>query len=68
MAIIVDQGKEVRGFLVSLKHLRKVAPKGYWAMTELAVLRYKNDRRIESFELESRDGNWSATSGSAGAP
>ena len=56
VAFVMDQGKSVRGFLVPLNHARKLAPGGSWPMTEQKVLRYKRDRQVESFELESRDG------------
>ena len=60
VAIVADQGSAVRGFLAPLKYARRLAPGGSWGMTEHQVLNYKKDRRIESFELESRDGDWRA--------
>jgi Holliday junction resolvase-like predicted endonuclease len=59
-AIVVDQGTVVRGFLLSLSHARRLAPRGSWGMSDSKVLAYKSDIRIESFELESRDGDWRA--------
>ena len=60
VAIVADQGPILRGFLLPLSHLRKLAPGGSWSMSPNKVLSYKRDPLIDSFELESRDGNWRA--------
>jgi Holliday junction resolvase-like predicted endonuclease len=60
VAVVADQGNVVRAFLVPLMHARSLAPGGSWGMSPRKVLRYKADSRIESFELESRDGDWRA--------
>ena len=60
VGFLADQGDVVRGFLISLKHARRISQVGSWRMTLERVLRYKKDRQIELFELENRDGDWDA--------
>jgi Holliday junction resolvase-like predicted endonuclease len=60
MAVVADQGDRVRAFLFSLRRLRALAPGGQWGMTPAKIEMYKRDASIESFELESRDGDWRA--------
>ena len=60
VAVVADQGEFVRAFLLPLKHARTLAPGGSWGMTPKKVVRYKQDPAIESFELESRHGDWRA--------
>lgn len=61
IAVVADQGKLVRAFLVPLKFARSLAPGGQWSMTPVRIAEYKQHRCVESFELESRDGDWRAS-------
>lgn len=60
VAVVADQGDCVRAFLLTLRHARSLASGGSWGMTAKKVLQYKADSHIETFELESRHGDWRA--------
>ena len=60
VAIVADLGSSVCMFLLPLHYARKLAPGGSWGMSPQKVLSYKADDRIESFELESKHGDWRA--------
>lgn len=60
VAIVADLGSAVCMFLLSLEYARTLAPGGSWGMSPKKVLSYKTDSRIESFELESKHGDWRA--------
>jgi hypothetical protein len=56
VAVVVDQGSVLRAFLTTLLHTRANYPGQSWRMSPSMIERYKSDRQIETFELESR--NW----------
>jgi Holliday junction resolvase-like predicted endonuclease len=60
VAVVVDQGSIVRGYLTTLRHAREHYPGQSWRMSPPMMQRYKNDPNIESFELASQAGNWAA--------
>src|SRR3990172_9205119 len=59
VAVVADQGSVVRGFLLSLNHVRTLVSGGSWGMSQKKVEGYKADNQIESFELKSIHGDWS---------
>ena len=60
VAVVVDQGDTVRGYLTPLHHARTEYPGQSWQMTTLMARRYEIDPNIEWFELVNRAGNWKA--------
>ena len=60
VAVVVDQGMTVRGYLTTLQHVRTEYPAQQWRMTKAMVQKYDTDLRIESFELLSGLGDWLA--------
>lgn len=60
IAVVIDQGDSVRGYLTSLRHLRNEYPGQSWRMSPAMVERYGRDANIDYFELASRAGNWTA--------
>jgi hypothetical protein len=58
IAVVVDQGSLVRGYLTTLAHLRRDYPGQSWRMSPAMIERYRSDTNIEYFELASRAGNW----------
>jgi Holliday junction resolvase-like predicted endonuclease len=60
VAVVVDQGETVRGYLTTLHHARTEYPGQSWRMSPAMTKRYENDPHIEWFELASRGGDWMA--------
>ena len=60
VAVVVDQGDSVRGYLTSLRHVQEEYPGQSWRMSPAMVERYRSDAKIDYFELASRAGNWIA--------
>lgn len=58
IAVVVDQGDNVRGYLTSLRHLRTEYPGQQWRMSSSMIQRYRTDPNIDYFELASAGGNW----------
>ena len=58
VAVVVDQGSIVRGYLTRLRYAREHYPGQSWLMSRPMIQRYKNDPNIESFELASQAGDW----------
>ena len=61
IAVVVDQGECVRGYLTKLNHVRTHYPGQSWRMSQAMVQKYENDPHVEWFELAIRAGNWLAT-------
>lgn len=62
IAVVVDQGECVRGYLTKLDHLRMEYPGQSWRMSPTMIQRYRADANIDYFELRSAGGNWIAES------
>lgn len=60
VAVVVDQGTTVRGYLTKLHHARTQYPGQSWRMSPSMTKKYETDPLIECFELESVAGNWLA--------
>jgi hypothetical protein len=60
VAVVVDQGTTVRGYLATLQHVRSQYPGQSWRMSPAMIQRYEADTQVEWFELASRAGNWLA--------
>jgi Holliday junction resolvase-like predicted endonuclease len=60
VAVVVDQGDTVRGYLTTLQHVRAQYPGQSWRMTSAMTQQYEIDPHVEWFELASRAGNWLA--------
>jgi Holliday junction resolvase-like predicted endonuclease len=60
VAVVVDQGNSVRGYLAQLQHVRTQYPGQSWRMSPAMTLRYERDPHIEWFELANRSGDWLA--------
>lgn len=60
VAVVVDQGDTVRGYLTTLGHARTRYPGQSWRMSAAMIRQYESDPHIEWFELESRSGDWKA--------
>ena len=60
VAVVVDQGITVRGYLTTLTHARTQYPGQSWRMSKNMLKQYENDPLIEWFELSSQAGNWLA--------
>jgi Holliday junction resolvase-like predicted endonuclease len=60
VAVVVDQGDTVRGYLTSLHHARTQYPGQSWRMSAATARQYENDPHIEWFELVSQAGDWKA--------
>ncbi len=62
-AIVVDAGNMVRAFLLSMKHLLKLFPKGQtassWKMSKRYLEKYSRDPEIKWFTLTTTANNWS---------
>lgn len=61
VAVVVDQGSVVRGFLTTLGHVREMSVGQQWLMSPRSVARYTKDPRIEQFTLASQDAGWTTT-------
>ncbi|KPK74552.1 MAG: hypothetical protein AMJ79_13760 [Phycisphaerae bacterium SM23_30] len=61
-AIVVDAGEIIRGFIMPMSHLLKIAPGGKkvssWKMTKSYLARYYQDPLIKSFELNTKTITW----------
>jgi Holliday junction resolvase-like predicted endonuclease len=61
-AIIVDAGDTIRGFILSVKHLLALFPKGKtacgWKMTPPYQQRYEQDPEIKTFEFKTKTTRW----------
>lgn len=62
VAVVVDQGSAVRGYLTTLHHARTQYPAQSWRMSPAMTQQYERDPLIEWFELVSQAGNWLAES------
>ncbi|MCA8995004.1 MAG: hypothetical protein KDA88_23710 [Planctomycetaceae bacterium] len=60
IAMVVDHGTTVRGYLTTLHHARTGYPGQQWRMSPTATEQYKCDPHVEWFELASISGNWPA--------
>lgn len=60
VAVVVDQGDAVRGYLTSLHYARTAYPGQSWRMSARMALQYESDPNIEWFELVTRAGDWKA--------
>ena len=60
VAVVVDQGSTVRGYLTTLHHARTQYPGQSWRMSPTMIKRYECDSLVEWFELASQAGNWLA--------
>jgi Holliday junction resolvase-like predicted endonuclease len=60
IAVVVDQGSTVRGYLTTLHHARTQYPGQSWRMTPAVTRLYESDPLIEWFELTNQAGNWLA--------
>jgi len=60
IAVVVDQGSTVRGYLTTLQHARKKYPGQSWRMSPTMIKLYAMDPLVEWFELASQAGNWLA--------
>ena len=60
VAVVIDQGSTVRGYLATLQHVRTQYPGQSWRMTKAMTQSYEIDPHVEWFELVSRAGNWLA--------
>ena len=60
IAVVVDQGNTVRGYLTTLLHARTQYPGQSWRMAQDMTKQYEGDPLVEWFELASRAGNWLA--------
>jgi Holliday junction resolvase-like predicted endonuclease len=60
VAVVVDQGNTVRGYLTTLQHARDQYPGQSWRMSPAMIKLYENDPRVEWFELASQAGDWLA--------
>ena len=60
VAVVVDQGITVRGYLTTLTHARTQYSGQSWRMSKNMLKQYENDPLIEWFELSSQAGNWLA--------
>lgn len=61
-AIVVDAGDTIRGFILSMNHLRECIPQGkngtQWKMTESYLSRYAEDPAIKTFEFKTQTTRW----------
>ena len=60
VAVVVDRGITVRGYMATFQHVRTQYPGQSWRMTQAMLQKYETDPNIESFELLSGTGNWLA--------
>ncbi|HEX5638929.1 MAG TPA: hypothetical protein VFX81_03935 [Burkholderiaceae bacterium] len=60
VAVVVDQGDTVRGYLTTLQHVRTQYPGQSWRMSPAMTQQYEVDARVEWFELANRAGDWLA--------
>lgn len=60
IAVVVDQGNSVRGYLTTLHHVRTTYPGQSWRMSATMTKGYELDPQIEWFELTNNAGNWLA--------
>ena len=59
IAIVVDAGNTIRGFILSMEHLLELFPQGRnvtgWKMTDHYLRRYAEDPAIKTFEFETKN-------------
>jgi Holliday junction resolvase-like predicted endonuclease len=60
VAVVVDQGSTVRGYLTTLQHARDQYPGQSWRMSAAMIKLYESDPLVEWFELASQAGDWLA--------
>ena len=60
VAVVVDQGTTVRGYLATLQHIRTQYPGQSWRMSLAITQQYQVDPHVEWFELVGRAGSWLA--------
>jgi Holliday junction resolvase-like predicted endonuclease len=60
VAVVVDQGSTIRGYLTAMNHVRTKYPGQSWRMSSAMTQQYESDPFIEWFELVNRAGNWMA--------
>lgn len=60
VAVVVDQGSTVRGYLTTLLHVRTAYPGQSWRMSPAMTKQYESDPVVEWFELASKAGDWLA--------
>lgn len=61
-ALVVDEKDKMWVFILSMKHLLQLFPKGQktcaWKMTDKHIEKYLKDKEIISFEFGSKNHNW----------
>ena len=61
-AIVVDAGDTIRGFILPMRHLLELFPKGKtasgWKMTKACLKRYADDPAIKTFEFKTNTTQW----------
>jgi len=61
-AIVVDEKDRITVFLLSMKHLLKIFPKGKrvcgWKMTKKHIEKYYEDNKIMIFSMDCKTHNW----------
>jgi len=61
-AIVIDEGKIIRGYLLSMAHLLTLFPDtksgAYWRMGEQFLNRFAGDAEIKAFELHTTTKRW----------
>lgn len=62
IAIVVDAGDTIRGFILSMAHLLEIFPKGKtasgWRMTQRCLEQYAADPQIQTFEFQTKTTRW----------
>jgi len=62
LAVVVDAGDIIKGFIVSLNHLLELFPKGKsasgWKMSMFYMNQYAMDPEIKTFEFNTRTIHW----------
>src|SRR5215218_1528837 len=61
-AIVIDVGKKIHGFLLSMEHLLTLHPmaktSASWKMREKSMSQYANDPEVKTFELQTATLRW----------
>ena len=60
VAVVVDQGSTVRGYLTTLLHARTQYPGQSWRMSPNMTKQYETDPLVEWFGLANQAGDWLA--------
>ena len=62
IAIVVDAGETIRGFILPMAHLLEIFPKGKtasgWKMTQRYLEQYAADPQIQTFEFRTKTTKW----------